>query len=194
MAVEIDDVDVATMLRLQNGDDCALNEIMERWQKRVLGYLTRLTGNLTIASDLAEETFVQLYQSRSRYRHKGTFSTWLFAIATNLYRNQARWQHRHSTVSMDGVNNSDGSPLSEKLFESRPNPDEKIEIAEKAMAVKNAGLSLPEDQRQAILLFEYEGLSHEEIAQVVKCTPKAVEARLYRARGVLRVKLKKLLE
>ncbi len=182
------------MLRLQDGDDLALNEIMERWQKRVVGYLMRLTGDQTIAGDLAEETFVQVYQSRNRYRPKGAFSTWLFAITANLFRNQARWQRRHSTVSMDAVDNSDDKPMSDRMSDSRPNPGEEIEITERAVAVSSAVLSLPEDQRQAIVLFEYEGLSHEEIAQVAGCSPKAVEARLYRARGVLRDKLKKLLE
>jgi RNA polymerase sigma-70 factor (ECF subfamily) len=143
---------------------------------------------------LAEETFVQLYQSRDRYRPHGAFSTWLFAIAANLFRNLARWQGRHPTVSMDAADDSDERPLSEKIFDSKPNPGQEMELAERSASVKEAVLSLPDDQRQAIVLFEYEELSHEEIAQVVGCTSKAVEARLYRARGILREKLRKLLD
>jgi len=182
------------MLRLREGDDLALNEIMERWQRRVVSYLLRLTGDQTVACDLAEETFVQVYQSRDRYRPKGAFSTWLFSIAANLFRNLARWKHRHSTVSMDAVDDLDEKSLGEKIFDSRPSPGQAIENSERSAAVRDAVLSLPTDQRQVIVLFEYEGLSHEEIAHVVGCTSKAVESRLYRARGTLREKLKRLLE
>lgn len=194
MAIEADDADVAAMLRLREGDDLALNEIMDRWQRRVLSYLMRLTGNQAVACDLAEETFVRVYQSRDRYRPKGAFSTWLFAIATNLFRNQSRWQFRHATVSIDAANDLDDKPLGEKIPDSRHDPSREVEISERSTAIREAVLSLPNDQRQAIVLFEYEGLSHEEIAQVVGCTPKAVETRLYRARATLREKLKKLLE
>jgi RNA polymerase sigma-70 factor (ECF subfamily) len=160
----------------------------------VVSYLLRLTGDQTVACDLAEETFVQVYQSRDRYRPHGAFSTWLFAIAANLFRNLARWRSRHSTVSMDAAEDLEDKPLGEKIFDSKPNPGQEIEISERSEAVRDAILLLPDDQRQAIVLFEYEGLSHEEIAQVVRCTPKAVEARLYRARGVLRERLKNLLD
>jgi len=84
--------------------------------------------------------------------------------------------------------------LSERIHDPGPQPSEATEITERSGAVRDAVLSLPEDQRQAIVLFEYEGLSHEEISRVMKCTTKSVEARLYRARAALREKLRKWLE
>jgi len=181
------------MLRLRDGDDLALNELMDRWQRRLIGYLLRLTGNQTVACDLAEETFVRIYQNRERYQSKAAFSTWLFAVAANLFRDHLRWQRRHSTVSMDAAEGSDAKSLGEKIFDPRPDPGKESEIGERCAAVRDAVLSLPDDQRQALVLFEYEGLSHDEIARVMTCTPKAVEARLYRARAALRAKLEKLL-
>jgi RNA polymerase sigma-70 factor (ECF subfamily) len=190
---DVENVDVAAMLRLRDGDDLALNQIIDRWEKRVVSYLLRLTGDATVACDLAEETFVRVYQSRERYRPTGAFSTWLFSIATNLFRDLARWRSRHATISMDAIDIEDGKPLSERIADSRPDAAAALETAERAAAVRSAVLSLPEDQRQAVVLSEYEGLSHQEIGEVMGCTAKAVEARLYRARAELRIKLKALL-
>jgi RNA polymerase sigma-70 factor, ECF subfamily len=86
-----EDADSSAMRRLREGEDLALNEIMERWQRRVTSYLLRFTGNETVAIDLAQETFVRVYQSRERYRPQAKFSTWLFAIASNLAREHLRW-------------------------------------------------------------------------------------------------------
>src|SRR6187431_425778 len=96
-----DDVDIVAMARLKTGDDHALGEIMERWQVRVTGFLLRMVSDQTVAVDLAQETFVRVYQSNQRYRPTGIFPTWLFSIAANLARQHLRWQRRHPTVSMD---------------------------------------------------------------------------------------------
>jgi RNA polymerase sigma-70 factor (ECF subfamily) len=193
VGVDVHDPDVAAMLRLRDGDDLALNELMDRWQRRVTGYLLRLTGDHTTACDLAEETFVQVYQGRGRYRPAGAFSTWLFGIATNLSRNLARWQRRHPAVSMDVAESPGGPTLGERIEDGEPIPGAGIQANERAALVRDAVLALPADQRQAIVLFEYEDLSHEEIAAVMGCTAKAVEARLYRARATLRDRLERLL-
>lgn len=194
MDAETDDPDVVAMRRLRDGDDLALNELMDRWQQRVTGYLLRLTGDQTTACDLAEETFVQVYQSRDRYRPAGAFSTWIFGIATNLFRNLARWRRRHPAVSMDTIENSGDHPVGERVEDIGPNPSAETEAHERAAIVRDAVLALPDDLRQAIILFEYEDLSHEEIATIVGCTSKAVEARLYRARAALRERLKHWLD
>ncbi|HEY5813237.1 MAG TPA: sigma factor, partial [Terrimicrobiaceae bacterium] len=76
MSIEPEDPDVLSMARLRAGDDLALNEIMDRWQRRLISFLVRVTGNEAAAVDLAEETFVRVYQSRARYRPTGAFSTW----------------------------------------------------------------------------------------------------------------------
>jgi RNA polymerase sigma factor (sigma-70 family) len=93
-----EDPDVFSMSRLREGDDLALNEIMDRWQRRLTSYLIRLTGSEAVAMDLAQETFVRVYQNRARYRPTGAFSTWLFAMASNLARHHIRWKIRHPCV------------------------------------------------------------------------------------------------
>ena len=189
-----EDADSSAMRRLREGEDLALNEIMERWQRRVTSYLLRFIGNETVAIDLAEETFVRVYQSRERYRPKAKFSTWLFAIASNLAREHLRWLRRHPTTSLNEADESNSErPLSERIAADGLNPSEVAGKHEQTKAVRDAVLSLPNDLREAVVLFEYEDMSHEEISEITGCSRKAVETRLYRARGILRERLKRWL-
>lgn len=180
------------MARLRAGEDLALNGIMERWQRRVTGFLVRMTGNETIALDLAQETFVRVYLSRERFRPQGEFSTWLFAIAANLGRQHFRWQRRHPTVSFDDPNRDEGS-LVKKLSAAAPDAVQTLVADERTMSIRDAVMALPTELREAVILSEYENLSHRQIAEIAGCTPKAVETRLYRARSILRERLAALL-
>jgi RNA polymerase sigma-70 factor, ECF subfamily len=188
------DADSSAMRRLREGKDLALNEIMERWQRRVTSYLLRFTGNETVATDLAQETFVRVYQARERYRPTAKFSTWLFAIASNLAREHLRWLRRHPTASLNEVSESTSErPLSETVAADGLNPSESADSREQTRAVREAIMSLPNDLREAIVLFEYEDMSHEQISRITGSSKKAVETRLYRARGILRERLKRWL-
>jgi RNA polymerase sigma-70 factor, ECF subfamily len=183
-----EDPDVLAMLRLREGDDLALNDIMDRWQNRVTGYLIRLTGSEAIAVDLAQEAFVRVYGNRFRYRPSGAFSTWLFAIASNLARHHIRWQLRHPTISVDAAAGPSGSVL-ESVQAADPDPRARLERSERAEAVWEAIAELAPDLREALIPFTYEDMSYEQIATIQRCSTKAVETRLYRARALLRKKL-----
>ena len=88
------DPDAELMLRLKNGEDRILNELMTRWQQPLVAFTYRYIGRETEALDLAQETFVRVYATRHRYAVRGKFSTWLFTIAANLCRNYLRWRQR----------------------------------------------------------------------------------------------------
>ncbi len=180
--------DSELMAQMAGGDDLALNALMDRWSKRVAAFLYKMTGQRETAVDLAQETFVKLYQARDRYRPTGTFSTYLFAIATNLARNHARWKGRHPTVSMDATTDDSESAVPE-LTDSRQTPREAVQAAEKFRAVHDAFILLPPDLREAMTLFIYEGMGYAEIAAVSGCSQKAVETRIYRARQILKERL-----
>jgi len=181
--------DPELMSRLAGGDDLALNVLMDRWSERVAAFLYKMTGQRAAAADLAQETFVRLYQAKERYRPSGNFSTYLFAIASNLARNHARWKFRHPTVSMDAVQD-DGTPVLPEFADLKQSPAEAARSAEKFRAVHEAFLSLPPDLREAMTLFVYEGLGYAEIASISQCSPKAVETRIYRARQILKERLR----
>lgn len=192
MTTFAEDTDWAAMRRLRGGEELALNEIIERWQRRVTSYLLRLTASETVAIDLAQETFVRVYQSRERYRPSAKFSTWLFTIASNLAREHFRWLKRHPTASLNTADEA-ARPLSERIAAEGLDPSEAVENVEQTTAVREAVMSLPNDLREAVVLFEYEDMSYEQISAITGCSRKAVETRLYRARGILRERLKRWL-
>ena len=181
--------DVQCMARLQKGEDTALNELMARWQQPLVSFILRYTGNAEDALDLAQETFVRVFESRDRYEPRGRFSTWLFTIATNLCHNQARWRARHPTVTLHGSGEDDDAGLESTLPAPGDTPAAAAERRDLARAVRAHVQALPHDLKTVVLLFEYQDRGYEEIAAALGCTPKAVETRLYRARQILRESL-----
>ena len=178
--------DVQCMNRLKAGDDLALNDIMARWQTPLVSFILRYTGNEADARDLAQETFVRVYESRDRYQPGAKFSTWLYTIATNLCRNLARWRQRHPTVPLHGSGRDDDPGLENTLAAADSTPADHAALADLASAVRAAVQMLPHDLKTTVLLFEYQELGYDEIAVALACSPKAVETRLYRARKILR--------
>ena len=183
------DSDETLMAALVGGDDLALNHLMDRWQAPLRGFLYRFTQNEHDACDLAQETFVRIYQHRMRFRAGARFSTWMFQIALNLARSRARWHRRHPASSLDD-SPADGSPIA---VASEDDPAASSLEREKIGAVKAAIAALPPDLRDAVILAEYEEKSHAEIAAIAGTTAKGVETRLYRARHRLRKSLEKYL-
>jgi len=182
--------DRADMERLIAGHDAALNDLMERHAKPVFHFLCRMLGNEDDANDLAQETFVRVFKSRGSFRAEQKFSTWLFTIAANLARNHFRWRTRHPNISLDAENHETEQSLGSTLPANNPAPNEQALAAERAKAVRVAVGKLPEDLREAMVLCEWEERSVAEAAAILETTPKAVESRLYRARQILRARLK----
>lgn len=180
-----DEEDKRNMSRLREGDDLALNELMARWKEPVVTFSLRYTGNLTDAKEIAQETFVKVYQARHRYRPQEgvVFSTWLFSIATNLCRMRHRWKKRHPEV-LTTDRNGDGSENPGDHDSETPGDtlDRKTLAADLDAAIQ----SLLPDQRTAFILQELQGRSQADIAAIENCTIKAIERRLARAREHLR--------
>ena len=187
---EADVLDRADMQRLAAGHDAALNDLMERHASSVFRFLCRMLNNEDDANDLAQETFVRVFQTRASFDVNKKFSTWLFTIAANLARNQIRWRTRHPNISLDAELSTGDQSLASLLPAGGHTPKEHALAGERAAAVRAAVNNLPEDMREAIVLCEWEDKSLAEAAIILGATPKAVESRLYRARQILRDKLK----
>jgi RNA polymerase sigma-70 factor (ECF subfamily) len=179
------DPDVELMLRLKNGEDHILNELMTRWQQPLVAFIFRYIGHQADALDLAQETFVRVYQSRSRYTARAKFATWLFTIAANLCRNYVRRWERAGGTAMESLD-ADSTKTSEWILTSDDSPDQAAIKSELVSSVKEALKKLPHDLKTVTLLYEYEDRSYEEISSVLDCSIKAVEMKLYRARKLLR--------
>jgi len=190
---DADALDRADMERLVAGQDATLSDLMERHATVVFHFLYRMLGNEDDANDLAQETFVRVYRARDRYRSEQKFSTWLFTIAANLARNRLRWRSRHPQVSLEEELETHNQHLGDALAAQTPTPHQQAEAGERAEAVRMAVQHLPDDLREAIVLCEWEELSLNEAAAILETTPKAVESRCYRARQLLRERLRKWL-
>lgn len=182
------DPDAQLMLRLKNGEDQVLNELMGRWQLPLVSFIYRYIGQETEALDLAQETFVRVYETRHRYTVQGKFSTWLFAIAANLSRNYLRWRQRRGDSASAGWD-AKGAKFAESVQSEDDSPDHAAMRSESISLIKEVVNQLPHDLKTVILLYEYQGLSYEEIASVLGCSIKAVEMKLYRTRKLLRERL-----
>jgi len=189
----LDDADDKRLIAaLARGDDRALGTLIDRWQLPLRQFVFRFVQQAEDTEDIVQETFVRVYQHRERYRPEGKFSTWMFTIAVNLCRNHAARRRRRPTVSLDD-DVEDGNRNRHEAVSTEAGPLDRAESAERAAAVRAAIHELPADLRTAVLLFEYEHLSHADIAAIESTTPKAIETRLYRARQRLRKSLSRLL-
>jgi RNA polymerase sigma-70 factor (ECF subfamily) len=182
--------DRADMERLIAGHDPALDDLMQRHAAPVFRFLCRMLANEDDANDLAQETFFRIYRARASFRTSERFSTWLYTIAANLARNHSRWRTRHPNVSLDAETDTPGQSLGNALPSDALPPGETALATERAAAVRTAVSRLPEDLREAIVLCEWEERSMAEAAAILETTPKAIESRLYRARQILRERLK----
>jgi len=180
-----DELDYEDIVNLAAGHDAAINRIMERYGEFVHRFIFRSLGNVDDALDLAQETFVRVYKQRNRYRPERKFRSWLLTIASNLVRDRIRWRMRHPTSPIAALEGSAG-PNGDLASASRQEePDETTIRSEEAAIVREAITGLTEDLRIPLVLFHYEGHSYSEISELLECSSKAVEMRIYRAKKQL---------
>ena len=189
-----DELDGQDMARLVGGHEAALNALMDRHAEKLFHYLVRSLQDEEDAADLAQETFVKVYQNRTKFDPAQKFTTWLYTIASNLVRDRYRWRSRHPQVSLDRENEETETNLKDNLRAEAAAPDEQMQSDERAATVRQAVADLPEELRQPLILAVYQGKSQAEIGAILKCSAKAVETRIYRARQHLRTALTQLLQ
>jgi RNA polymerase sigma-70 factor (ECF subfamily) len=185
--------DRANLQELRRGDTSALNRLISRWQRPLLGFAYRYLQNSADAQDLVAETFVRLYQRRNRLRPDTNVSAWLFTALTNLCHNHHRWKRRHPTVPFApaGGAQDEGNRWSHEPepAATEPGPDTAL-VQDEALAALMAAIeALPHDLKASVLLHHYEHLSYREIAAITGRSERGVETRLYRARQQLKLEL-----
>jgi RNA polymerase sigma-70 factor, ECF subfamily len=190
------DPDVRLMLQVRDGDAHAFEELMLRYQNRVISLLAHMVGDRDLAEDLAQEVFLRVYRARSRYVPGAKFSTWLFTITGNVASNALRTKVRRREVHV-APQLSESQPQSLDaiaLAASGLMPTRQVDNAELREAVRQAIGTLNDRQRMAVLLAKFEHLSYADIAAVMDMSPQAIKSLLSRARCNLREALQPYLE
>jgi RNA polymerase sigma-70 factor, ECF subfamily len=180
--------DEELVARSIRGDADSFNELILRWERPIYALAYRTIGREEDARDVCQETFLRAFRALPGFRGQAKFSSWLYRIALNLCRDWVRRERRAPVVQ---------PPPDTDLMElaAATEPSESIEelVARKdlAQAVERAMAVLPEEQRTAIVLKEYHGLTFQEIADLVGCPLSTVKTRLYQGLTVLRRELAK---
>lgn len=178
--------DEQTMWRVQqHGDAAAFGELVLRWQIPIQRLCTRMTGDLHKGEDLAQEAFLRVFTHRTDYRPQHKFSTWLWQIALNLCRDEARYHRRHPLSAWEPTDDETGPEAMAMAASTQPAPDFAMERGEQAEMVRAALKRLPELYRAVVILRHYEGLKFSEIADVLGIAEGTVKSRM--AEGVRRL-------
>jgi RNA polymerase sigma-70 factor, ECF subfamily len=185
------------MLEVRDDNAAAFEELMLRYQNRLVTVLEHLVGRRDLAEDLAQDVFLRIYRARKRYVPGAKFSTWLFTIANNVASNALRSQSRRREVNWNSTAaDSSGANNLDQVAQaaSGQQPTRQIDKSEIREVVREAIGTLNERQRLAVLLSKFESMSYEDIAQTMEMTPQAIKSLLSRARGNLRSVLEPYLE
>ena len=186
----LQDPDVRLMLKVRDEDSAAaFEELMLRYQNRLLTILHHLVGDRTLAEDLAQDVFLRIYRARKSYEPGAKFSTWLFTIANNVARNAKRTLRRRREVGVAGQGSGSMAVNTlEHLAQEASGlmPTRQFDKAEMADIVRMAMDTLNQRQRLAVLLSKFESMSYLEIAEAMELSVQAVKSLLSRARGALR--------
>jgi RNA polymerase sigma-70 factor (ECF subfamily) len=171
--------------RLRAGDAPAFEELVMTYQHRVFGVALRMLGSRAEAEEVAQEAFVRAHRALGEFRGDAKLSTWLYAITSRLCLNRLASGERRLTRQ--------GEDALLRLSDAGPRPDAALERRELESALGRAIAELPEDRRIVVVLRDIEGLSYEEIAQVLELELGTVRSRLHRARADLKEKLERFL-
>ena len=185
----LSDPDVRLMLEVRDGSAAAFEELMLRYQGRLVTVLEHLVGKRGQAEDLAQEVFLRVYRARERYAPGAKFSTYLFTIANNVALNAKRSKSRRREVNVAAAESGEmGAPPLEQLAQAASGqmPTRQLDKAELQDVVRLAVGSLGERQRLAVLLSKFEEMSYADIGETMGLTPQAVKSLLSRARENLR--------
>ena len=197
---EATDPDVRLMLQVRDDDARAFEELVLRYQARLLTVMEHLVGSHDLAEDLSQEVFLRVYRARKRYVPGAKFSTWLFTIANNVAHNARRSASRRKEINLQGGSGAGSGmlparPLEQIITEaSGLMPARQLDKSELSEIVLLAMESLNDRQRMAVLLSKFEDMSYADIAEAMEMSPQAIKSLLSRARGNLRTVLEPYLQ
>ena len=171
--------EIELVTRAQEGDRNAFSELVRIHSRGVLNVIYRMCGDMQVAEDAAQETFIQAWMKLKSYRPQSSLRNWLYRIAVNSAIDMLRRDKRILSGEIEDLN----------LRDSEPGPEAKVASAERTELVQGAVLTLPDASRAVLVLREFEGLSYQEISESLEIPIGTVMSRLNYARKLLREEL-----
>jgi RNA polymerase sigma-70 factor (ECF subfamily) len=172
--------------RCRSGDREAFDELVRRYEKQAYNLAYRLSGNYHDASDVVVEAFVRVFQGLHTFRGEANFGTWLHRVVVNTFLDMRKRSKGRQNVSLEEQLELDGDTLTRQIEDTSPGPEELVEKEEREEVLQRAIAQLPPERRILIVLYHFENLSYEEIAQMLNLPVGTVKSRLNRARLALR--------
>ncbi|NMM27294.1 MAG: RNA polymerase sigma factor RpoE [Glaciimonas sp.] len=188
------DIDRRLVERVQHGDKKAFGLLFSKYQRKLMRLVSRLVHDQAEAEDVVQEAFIKAYRALPQFRGDSAFYTWLYRIGINTAKNYLVTQGRRAPTSTDAdVEEAETFDDGDRLRDINT-PESMLATKQIAQTVNLAMESLPEELRTAISLREIEGLSYDEIADVMECPIGTVRSRIFRAREAIAEKLRPLLD
>jgi RNA polymerase sigma-70 factor (ECF subfamily) len=192
------DADAQLVERVKLGDVRAFEMLVVKYQRRIERLIGRMVRDVDLVQDIAQESFIRAYRALPNFRGESAFYTWLYRIAVNTAKKALLDMKRDPIVTESALRSQDDdgeeTSRAENELSDGETPEALLASKEIAAAVNSAVEALSEDLRQAITLREIEGLSYEDIADVMNCPIGTVRSRIFRAREAIAVKLRPLLD
>ncbi len=187
------DLDRQLVERARSGDKRAFDLLVQKYHRRLMRLLSRMVRNQEEVEDIAQETFIKAYRALPQFRGDAAFYTWLYRIGVNTARNFLASRGRSMPTISDQAVNDDDEPDERLVAQDINTPESMLLSKQVAVAVNDAVEALPEELRTAITLREMEGMSYEEIAEMMGCPIGTVRSRIFRAREAIAAKLRPIL-
>jgi RNA polymerase sigma factor (sigma-70 family) len=188
------DVDLEIVRRVQAGEVAAFDALVRKYRERIYSVVYHLTSNRDDAADLAQDAFIKAFQSINRFKGQSSFFTWLYRIAVNTTYTHLRKSRLRSFFSLDDVKEGGESVEWLKELSVEPSIGKAAYIKEIQEKLNEAFQKLSIKHRTVVTLFEIEGFSHTEIAEIVGCSEGTVRSRLHYAKQQLQLDLKAYLK
>jgi len=181
--------DEELVARAKAGDLDSFNQLVSRWERPIYALAYRTLGREEDARDVVQEAFLRAYRGLKGFKGEAKFSSWLYRITLNLCRDWSRRERRAPIVQVP--EGTDPVELADERVQTTESVEDLVARREMSAAVAKAMAELPEEQRTAILLKEYHGLTFQEIASMLDCPLSTVKTRLYQGLSVLRRRLER---
>ena len=174
-----DEQDIRAIAKIRQGNPDAYADIVERYKNLIYNLVSKITGNLFEAEDIAQDVFIHIYKNLNHYDETKRFFPWMYTVALNVIRN-----HHYKKTPL--VLSSEQKGLADKWLKHSDTPEKTVAIAQQQRILARCILDIPIKQREAIVLRYYQGMSFEEIAEIQSCSVSAAKMRVYRCLELLK--------